>query len=234
MVRGLFARRGTAVAYAVLALGIIGMISFCIFGIALNMPDQAFTAEAAAWAQAAGSIAAIAGAIWLSRMESGRDRRQRRLDREEAAWAVRFAIVGARNEAYTVAHELVDPAQALASENGRHWRTRCRNVRLLLQSYAARADHIHPAIAQDANNAMLLAEEMEADVERAAAYMIAGKLPSLKIAQDLAWYEIQFTTLIQRIDERMIGIRGALDRGGDMLPHDEFQWNTNYRLQTGR
>lgn len=100
---------------------------------------------------------------------------------------------------------------------------------MLLQSYAGQTDHIHPAIVQDANNAVLLAEEMEADVQRAAEFMAAGKNPSLKIAEDLAWYEIQFATLIERIDNRMAGVREALDRGGDMLPSGDFQWNLKTR-----
>lgn len=192
MLRKIFARHGVAAVYAAMALAVIAMTGFFAAGVAISLASGGFSSEAAAWAQAAGSIAAIAGAVWISRMESGRDRRQRRRDREEAAWAVRFAIVAARNEAYTVAQELVDPPKVLASEGGRHWRTRCRNVRLLLQSYSGRSDHIHPAIVQDANNAVLLAEEMEADVERAAACMAVGKLPPLKVAEDLAWYEVLF------------------------------------------
>jgi hypothetical protein len=225
MLRRLFAEHGMAAVYAATALAVGAMIAFCIAGVAVSLAASGLGSEAAAWAQAAGTIAAIAGAAWISRVESGRERRQRRFEREEAAWGVRFAIVAARNEAYTIAHELVDPAKAQASECGRHWRTRCRNVRLLLQSYAGRSDHIHPAIVQDANNAVLIAEEMEADVERAAEAVAMGKLPPLKVAEDIAWYEIQFGTLIQRIDDRMAGVREALDRGGDMLPRREFQWN---------
>jgi hypothetical protein len=229
MLRKILVRWSTPLAYAAMAAGVLALLAFCAVGVAISLSEDGFGAEAAAWAQAAGSIAAIAGAVWLSRLESMRERRQRRHEREETAWAVRFAIVAARNEAYTVAHELVDPDKALASENGRHWRTRCRNVRMLLQSYAGHTDHIHPAIVQDANNAVLLAEEMEADVERAAQFMAAGEIPSLKVAEDLAWYEIQFATLIQRVDDRMAGVREALDRGGDMLPKRDFQWNRKTR-----
>lgn len=218
-------RHGTAVAYIVAAVVLLSLIIFCATGLALSLLSSGLGADAASWAQAAGSIAAIAGAVWISRLEAGHERVLRRREREEVAWAVRFAIVAARNEAYTVAHELVDPTKSTASDNGRHWRTRCRNMRLLLQAYANRTDHIHPAIVQDANNAVLLAEELEADVQRASTYMAQGRLPPLKIAEDIAWYEVQFGVLIQRIDDRMAGVREALDRGDDMLPRHEFHWN---------
>lgn len=216
-----------AIAYGAVLAVVGAVIAFCGWGLAASFWRGGFGTEAAAWAQAGGSIAAIAGAVWISRAEERRTRRLRRHEREEVAWGVRFAISAARNEAYTIAHELADPATALASENGRHWRTRARNARYLLQSYASRTDHLHPVFVQAANNALLLVEEMEADIGRAAALMSSDGIVPMKVASDLAWYESHFSALLNLVDERVPLIEAALDRGEDMLPLHEFRSGRN-------
>ena len=209
-------------AYLPLGLATAGVVGFCIYGTILSVATKGFGADAAARAQAAGTVAAISGAVWISGAEGRRERRRKRLEREETAWAVRYAMRGARNEASTVVHELFDPLTAKA-ENDRHWRTRCRNSRLLLQSYAGRTDHVHPGIIQDANNTILLIEELEADLEKALPYLASETPLPMKLAESLAWYEVQIGGLIERFDGRMVDIIGELDRGGDMLPIREYQ-----------
>lgn len=44
----------------------------------------------------------------------------------------------------------------------------------------------------------------------------------MDVAEDLAWYEVNFGALIQMFEDRLPGIREALDRGGDMYPLEEF------------
>lgn len=200
----------------------IGMLAFCVLGVIVSMGRNGFDTEAAAWAQGAGTVAAILSAVWLSNAESRRQRRQRRLEREEIAWSVQYAIRAARNEAVTISQEMFDPARTHSTDDGRHWKTRCRNVRLLLASYAGRNDHIHPAIVQDANNAILLIEQLEVDLDAALADLAKGGLVSIPVAENLAWYEIQLNELVRRIDDQMVGVREALDRGDDMLPIHEF------------
>lgn len=194
------------------------LVSFCIIAAGISIQNDGLGSDAAAWVQAAGAIAAIAGAVWLSRIESVWQRRQKRREREEAAWGVRYALVHARNEAYTIAHELADDTKAVASEGGRHWKTRCRNVQYLLRHYASRSDPLHPAVVQVANNALLLAEEMEADVIVAGAFLSREERPPLKIAEGISWYEIQFQTLLKELDDRARSISRALDSAEDMLP----------------
>jgi hypothetical protein len=212
---------GTAL--RILAAGTaVGMLGFCVLGVVVSLARHGFGTEAAAWAQGAGTVAAILSAAWLADAESRRQRRQRRREREESAWSVQFAIRAARNEAATISEEMFNPARTASADDGRHWKTRCRNARLLLASYAGRSDHIHPAIVQDANNAVLLIEQLEVDLEAALADLARGGLVSIPVAENLAWYEIQLNELVQRIDDRMAGVREALDRGGDMLPIHEF------------
>jgi hypothetical protein len=212
-----------AITYGIfLTVGVI-IVALCSWGLGTSLLRAGPSADAAAWAQTGGTIVAILGAVWISRAEERRGRRLRRREREEVAWCVRFAVTAARNEAYAVAHEAIDPVAAVASEDGRHWRTRVRNARYLLKSYAERADHLHPAFVQAANNGVLLLEEMEADVERAAKLMTPDGLIPMNVASDLAWYEIHFLTLLNQIDERMQVVGDALDRGHDMLPLHEFR-----------
>lgn len=202
----------------IFAVASTALVLFCFIAAGMSIRDDGLGSDAAAWVQAAGAIAAITGAVWLSRIENVWQRRQRRREREEAAWGVRFALVHARNEAYTIAHELADDAKALGSEGGRHWRTRCRNVQYLLRHYASRSDPLHPAVVQIANNALLLAEEMEADVAKAGAFLSREERPPLKIAEAISWYEIQFQTLLKELDNRARSISLALDLAEDMLP----------------
>src|SRR5712671_6061215 len=72
----------------------------------VNAVRKGWGADAAAWAQATGSIIAVAGAGWLARSESRRSRRRRREQGEEAAQGVRFLIAQAQFEAQVIAAEL--------------------------------------------------------------------------------------------------------------------------------
>ena len=209
--------------YLPAGLATVAVVGLCIVGMVVSLKSGGFDAAAAAWAQAAGSVVAIACAVWISRAEGRREQRRKRLEREETAWAVHYAMRGARNEVYRVVHELFDPAEAKV-ENARHWRTRCKNSRLLLQSYTGRTDHVHPGVIQDANNTILLIEELEADLEKALPFVADAEPLPFKLAESLAWYEVQIDGLIERYDSRMAGVREALDRGGDMLPIRENSW----------
>jgi hypothetical protein len=174
--------------------------------------------DAAAWIQAAGSISAICGAIWISNSESRRAQRQRRHDGEVLAQGVKFAIKLTHNEACTIAAELSGPVATHDPECGRYWRTRCRNAIQLLRYCSNQPGHLHPAFVQAGNNAIVLAEEMSEDVDAARGFLLDGRILPLPLAQRLASYQDQFSALALQVDERMGVIGEALDRGNDRLP----------------
>ncbi|WP_146208657.1 hypothetical protein [Azospirillum sp. TSO22-1] len=209
-------------ASAIFAIFMLGIIVACAAATGISILRNGLGADSAAWVQATGSIAAIAGAVWLSSVESFRQRRYRRREREEVAWGVRFAIVLARNEAGEIANEIIDGKFSISIDSIRYWRQRCTNARYLLNNFATRSDHIHPAIVQEAGNAILLMEEMEADVEAISECIREKKEPGRQLIESICMYHVHFSSLLSRIDERMNGVREALDRGEDMLPLNEL------------
>jgi hypothetical protein len=87
------------------------LVAFAVTIAAMIIAREGFGTNGAAWVQAGGSIAAIAGAVWLFRSETTRRRRERRALGQEVAWAVRFALTNAQLEARTIAAELFDKAR---------------------------------------------------------------------------------------------------------------------------
>ena len=172
----------------------------------------------AAWVQAGGSIAALAGAVWLFRSDTTRRRRERRAAGEEVAWAVRFALTNAQLEARTIAFELVDEQLIEKGNPKRHWLLRSENCRNVLKVYAERTDHLHPVLNHIASNGTLLLRQMDEDIEKASNSMERGERPYIEIATDIARYGDHFEQLIQMLDARMRGILKALDEGGDAFP----------------
>lgn len=179
---------------------------------------EGFGTNGAAWVQAGGSIAALAGAVWLFRSDSTRRRRERRAAGEEVAWAVRFALTNAQLEARTIAFELIDE-QLLEKENPkRHWLLRSENCRNVLKVYAERTDHLHPLLNHIASNGTLLLRQMDEDIEKASNSIERSERPTIEIATDIGRYGDHFEQLIQMLDARMRGIMQALDEGRDAFP----------------
>jgi hypothetical protein len=181
------------------------------------------SANAAAWIQAGGAIAAIAGAIWLSRRETIIHRRERRALGEEVAWAVRFALTNAQLEARTIAAKLVDEYLLNKENPERHWMLRTKNCRNVLQIFAQRLDHIHPVANHIASNGALLLRQMDEDLKQALVAINEGKRPSIPIVTDIVSYEAHFERLLSLFDDRMRRVSKALDEGGDILPVREFK-----------
>src|SRR5580693_1601420 len=166
--------RGAIIFIAVTA----AVVAFSALAAFWSILHEGLGANSAAWIQAGGSIGAIAGAIWLSRRESMLQRHERRARGEEAAWEVRFALTNAQLEARTIAAELVDE-HLLEKENPvRHWLLRTENCRDVLQVFARRIDHIHPALNHIASNGALLLRQMDEDIRRATNYIDKGERPS--------------------------------------------------------
>jgi hypothetical protein len=192
----------------VLAVAIAGMI----------VAREGFGSNGAAWFQAGGSVAAIAGAVWLFHSETKRRRRERRSLGEEVAWGVRFALINAQLEARTIAAELFDKSATKEESPRRHWQLRIDNCRSVLDVFAKRLDHIHPALNHIASNGVLLLRELEMDARSALDFIERGERPSMDMAGDIARYDSHFEQLIQLLDARMRGIVKLLNENGDIIP----------------
>lgn len=184
---------------------------------------EGFGSNGAAWVQTAGSIAAIASAVWLFRSETKRRRLERRALGEEIAWAVRFALTNAQFEARTIAQELFDKDVGKVESPRRHWQLRVENCRNVLEVFAKRVDHIHPMLNHVASNGMLLLKELEFDTKRALDFIERQERPPIDVAADVARYDSHFEGLIQLLDARMRGVMQALDANDNMAPAHLFE-----------
>ena len=216
-IRTLFARLSLA-APSLLGVGLGALVLLCCWAAFYTVVAKGLVGETAAWLQAAGSTAAIGGAIWLSDIERRRNRHQRREEREEVAWSLRFAVSLARTEANIITQELCDEDQDLGKDDIRHWLLRCRNARQLIQHYTSNPNHLHPAFAQAGCNGLLLCDAMEADIEALAPVLRGGRRPTPSQISRVASYQANFELLVDQIDERMDAVSSALDRSGDILP----------------
>ncbi|QCI68237.1 hypothetical protein [Phreatobacter stygius] len=205
-------------------LGIIAaLVGFAGFAVFQNIQRAGWSADAAGWAQAAGSIIAVAGAAWLARGEVRRARRWRREQGEEAAWGVRYVIMQAQYEAQIVAAELTRPNASPDMLSLRSWHQRVANASLGLQMMLSRVDHIHPAIVLSTCNAKVLVDGLASDLTLLEQCMGRGEVATKGLLDDIVYAHVNLATLLQQFDERYRGIREALDRGGDMLPLAEFK-----------
>lgn len=207
-------------AIAFLAIS-FALVAFAVTIAAMIIAREGFGTNGAAWVQAGGSIAAIAGAVWLFRSETTRRRRERRALGQEVAWAVRFALTNAQLEARTIAAELFDKNAAKESPR-RHWQLRIDNCRNVLDVFAKRPDHIHPVLNQVASNGVLLLRELNVDTRNALNFIERGERPPIDMAGDIARYEGHFEQLIQLLDARMRGVVKSLDENGDIAPSQLF------------
>lgn len=199
------------------------LVLFCVGGAVASIVREGLSANAAAWIQAAGSIAAVAGAAWLLRAEARHQRRTRRQEREEVAWGVRFALVQAKTECNAIAWEIVGPDAAPEASDLRHWRLRTEVARSLLRSFATRTDHLHPLVAHVANNGVILLSQLDDDLEKVCFCLSTNAPVPEQLTNDITWYVGHFDQLVQTLDERMRGIMSALDQGNDMLPVRDFE-----------
>lgn len=195
------------------------LVAFAVTSAAAIIAREGLGSNGAAWVQAGGSIAAIAGAVWLFRSETRRRRRERRAQGEEVARAVRYALTCAQLEARTIAAELFDKNAAKGESPRRHWKLRIDNCRNVLDVFAKRLDHIHPMLNQVAGNGVLLLRELNIDTRNALNFIERGERPPMDLAADIARYEGHFEQLIQLLDERMRRLLKSLDEGEDIGPH---------------
>lgn len=189
----------------------------------VNVAAKGWNADAAAWAQAVGSIIAIVGAGWLARNESRQLRRENRRQGEEAAWAVRFVIAQAQFDAQIVAAELTQKDKSWDAGDIRSWQQRTRTSDLALGSLLARTDYVHPSVALTVSNAKVLVEQLQMDLEKLEALTTRGARISDSLIGDIVYAHINLSTLVKQYDACMRGVSEALDRGGDVLPMHELR-----------
>jgi hypothetical protein len=203
-------------------LGFGGIVSVLVgvtgFAAYTNVSQKGWNADAAAWAQAAGTVIAIVGAAWLARSESRRARRRMREQREEAAWGVRFVLVQAQFDSQIVAAELTKADKPLDEFDIRSWRQRAANAALALQTMLTRTDHIHPAVILTTCNAKILVDQLSSDLERLDKLVMRDQRPDDQVVTDIVYAHINLNALLEQFDGRMRGVRKTLDRGDDLLP----------------
>ncbi|WP_344855187.1 hypothetical protein [Aminobacter aminovorans] len=189
-----------------------------------------WTSEAAAWVQAAGSIAAIAGATWVAQTEVRRARRVRRELNEEAAWHVRFSLAQAQFESQIIAAELVNRSEPLDEEKLRVWKQRAMTCTVAFSAFISRPDQIHPAVTHMLANAKVLVDSLTSDVDSLAASVKAGSDPDRDLEGRIVGIHLALLELLSLFDARMRGVRIALDQGDDGLPTRSFAaWNEEQR-----
>jgi hypothetical protein len=180
-------------------------------------------ANAAAWIQAGGSIAAIAGAVWLSRSETMRRRHEIRIAGEQVAWGVRYAIRQAQVEAGIIASEFLTEDFQKDASRIRDWLLRTTNCQGVLRIYAERLDHLHPALNFLANNAILLLRQLEEDIRSASGPEYKGKRPSVEVSKKIANYQGFFGQLLEELDARMRGVLKELEESPNLSPASRIE-----------
>jgi len=174
--------------------------------------------DAAAWAQAAGSILAIAAAIWISDRENARRRKERIDEQEASVWAVIYALRLAEKESAVIYWELKETDGIIEQEKLKEWQTMCLNSRDMLRYSAARIDHFHPGFAQEAHNAVILANEVVEDINSLKNGDIGSSYREIVI-NNIGGKCQAFSTLSDRIGDRMRVVRRRLSAGKRIL-HD--------------
>jgi hypothetical protein len=219
--------RNTARIFSVYGRSLVELLFACVILVLIiiagtaayrNVAQHGWNADAAAWAQAAGSIIAIAGAAWLARSEARQARRWRREQGEEAAWGVRFILSQAQHDAQIIAAEITDENTLINDSKILSWRQRSANASLIIGTMLTRLDHIHPAVTVTMCNAKILVDQLSMDLSRMQEVVTSNKKIDEQLISDIVWVHINLNTLIEQYDSRFRSVRKALDLGGDMLP----------------
>jgi hypothetical protein len=184
--------------------------------------SKGWNADAAAWAQAAGSILAIGGAVWLSRDEARRARTERRQKSEEEAWGVRFVIAQAQFDAQIIAAELTKSTQPFGRTDVESWQQRAENSDIALQTMLTRSDYVHPFVVMNACNAKVLIGTLSANLKELAERRVRRTAAPQRLIGSIVDAHLGLRELLDLHDARMRGVVEALDRGGDRLPVHEL------------
>lgn len=204
------------------------LVAVSVWAAGASIVTYGWKSDAAAWVQAAGSIAAIVGATWLAQTEARRVRRVRREQNEEAAWYVRFAIVQAQLESHIIASEIVNRTKPIDEDDVLGWRQQAATSATSLTALSTRTDHIHPAVTQVLSNAKVLVDCLVGDLAQLAKLVAKGRKPKHELIGRIVAPHRALIELIDLYDARMRGVRAALDESSDALPVTVWaSWNDN-------
>ncbi len=212
-------RNAGAITFLCLTVILVAATSWAIYQ---NVITSGWDANSAAWAQASGSVLAIAAAAWIARGDARRNRRWRRDQGEEAAWHARYIIAQAQYDAQITAFELAHNDQLVDSDRIRSWRQRALTSSMALQTMLTKVDHIHPFVIATLCNSKVLIDSMVDDLVRFGEEMDRFEVPHATLANDIVGYQQNLRDVLDQYDNRSAGLGSALDRGGDMLPLKEF------------
>lgn len=220
---------------------LINCIGFILYAIAMifvavsawaaiaNVIRSGWNSDAAAWIQAAGSIAAIAGSTWIAQSEARRARRVRREQNEEAAWYVRFAIKQAQFESQIIAAELLNRNTPVETNDVREWRQRATTSIINLNAFLERTDHVHPSVTHALSNAKVLMDYLIEDLAILNQKIDHHKQPDRDLIGRIAAPHKALLEIIDLYDNRMRGVRKILDDENDTLPIKSWApWNSDH------
>lgn len=196
----------------------LGFVILTAWAASMSVTQLGWGSEAAAWVQAGGSIAAIAGAAWLAQSEARRARKLRRERDEETAWYVRFAINQAQFESHIIAADLLNPTIPVDKESLRGWRQQATTSATSLNALVSRTDYIHPAVTQVVSNAKVLMDDLVKDLTIASNIVQRGEKLDADLIGQIVGPHSALLELVSLYDARMRGIKLALDESGDALP----------------
>jgi hypothetical protein len=204
---------------------ILALVAVTAHAAVLIIVSKGWNADAAAWVQAAGSILAIGGAVWLSRDEARRARSERRQKSEEEAWGVRFVIAQAQFDAQIIAAALTKSTQPFGRTDIESWQQRAENSAIALQTMLTRSDYVHPFVVLNACNAKVLIGTLSANLQELEERRVRRAAAPDRLIQSMVYAHINLRELLDLHDARMRRVVQALDRGGDMLPMRELASN---------
>jgi hypothetical protein len=204
---------------------ILALVAVTAHAAVLIIVSKGWNADAAAWVQAAGSILAIGGAVWLSRDEARRARSERRQKSEEEAWGVRFVIAQAQYDAQIIAAELTKSEQPFGRIAVESWQQRAENSAIALQTMLTRSDYVHPFVVLNACNAKVLVGTLSANLKELEERRARRTLAPERLIHSIVYAHVGLHDLLELHDARMRGVVEALNRGGDMLPVRELASN---------
>ncbi|MBU4527612.1 MAG: hypothetical protein KUA43_11380, partial [Hoeflea sp.] len=203
----MFLRRITRHAGEIAFLGLtLTLVTATGWAVYKNVLASGWDSNSAAWAQASGSVLAIAAAAWIARGDARRNRRWRRDQGEEAAWHARFIIAQAQYDAQITAFELSHNDELVDGDRIRSWRQRALTSSMALQTMLTKVDHIHPFVITTLCNSKVLVDSMEQDLVRFGEAMSRFEVPQAALASDIVGCQQNLRDLLDQYDNRSAGL----------------------------
>jgi hypothetical protein len=185
------------------------LVATSIWGACYSIAKSGWDAHAAAWIQAAGSIAAIIGAAWLAQAEVRRAKGARLRHFDDTARYVKFVIVQAQFESHGIAHEFV-ATTFLTPNDVAGWRQRAATAAIGLETLVNRSDYGHASIAHMIANAKVLTDGLVVSLTDLADVVAESAQPSDALRERVISPHRALLELLQLFDTRLGLIRETL------------------------